>query len=324
VTGQSGSVKARYDYLPFGEEIEGSIGSRNLVSGYNSDVIRQKFTSKERDTESGLDYFGMRYYGSAQGRFTSVDPLLETGDPEDPQSWNRYTYTFNNPLKYIDPTGGFAVPTAALTALANQQEEEKKRIKFEQVGQVRILGRDVAVYVATGQTKEYRDTVLKNAQSAAGVINANAKKLSAEDRRNIGNITAIAAPGQSVQPSERFYAEGIKGVDSSRLTNEGVDLGTGTFLTTQIVSAGADVFASQIGHDCKHVQDYKLSIGAYAPRWGTEWTEARSDLNERRALRYQLGLYRKLSGSSARSPDGYDKYIQERIKNPHRLPALKK
>ena len=56
----------------------------------------------------------------------------------------------------------------------------------------------------------------------------------------------------------------------------------------------------------KHVGDYKQSIGAYAARFGSEWTDARSDLNERRAIRYQLGLYRKLSGSNARSPDGYE------------------
>lgn len=40
-----------------------------------------------------------------QGRFTSVDPLQESGNPELPQSWNRYSYVLNNPLILIDPTG---------------------------------------------------------------------------------------------------------------------------------------------------------------------------------------------------------------------------
>lgn len=65
----------------------------------------QLFTAKERDSETGLDYFGARYYGSNMGRFTSPDPLLNSGHPADPQSWNRYAYTRNNPLKFIDPTG---------------------------------------------------------------------------------------------------------------------------------------------------------------------------------------------------------------------------
>jgi RHS repeat-associated protein len=62
-------------------------------------------TQKERDIETGLDYFEARYYSSTQGRFTSVDPLLESAEREIPQSWNRYTYVLNNPLLYTDPTG---------------------------------------------------------------------------------------------------------------------------------------------------------------------------------------------------------------------------
>ena len=63
------------------------------------------FTGKERDQESGLDFFGARYYGGALGRFTSPDPLLNSGRPWDPQTWNRYSYARNNPLAVIDPTG---------------------------------------------------------------------------------------------------------------------------------------------------------------------------------------------------------------------------
>ena len=42
---------------------------------------------------------------SAQGRFTSPDPLLSSGRPWEPQSWNRYSYALNNPLRFVDPTG---------------------------------------------------------------------------------------------------------------------------------------------------------------------------------------------------------------------------
>jgi RHS repeat-associated protein len=65
---------------------------------------RRHSTGKERDDETGLDYFGARYYSGAQGRFTSPDSTAysKLGNP---QSWNLYAYSFNNPLKFIDPTG---------------------------------------------------------------------------------------------------------------------------------------------------------------------------------------------------------------------------
>lgn len=60
-------------------------------------------TGKERDTETGLDYFGARYMSGPEGRFISPDPVA--GRLANPQSLNRYTYALNNPLKYVDPTG---------------------------------------------------------------------------------------------------------------------------------------------------------------------------------------------------------------------------
>jgi RHS repeat-associated protein len=60
---------------------------------------------KERDTESGNDYFGARYYASSMGRFMSPDHPFVDQHPDDPQSWNLYAYARNNPLINIDPNG---------------------------------------------------------------------------------------------------------------------------------------------------------------------------------------------------------------------------
>jgi len=94
----------RHDYLPFGEELT-TQGVRTPQLGYNGDSVRQKFTQKERDIETGLDYFKARYYSSTQGRFTSVDPSRQSVRLDQPQSWNRYTYALNNPLAYVDENG---------------------------------------------------------------------------------------------------------------------------------------------------------------------------------------------------------------------------
>jgi RHS repeat-associated protein len=122
-TGTLATTK-RHDYLPFGEELTNQ-GLRAILPGYAAlDGVRQKFTQKERDNETGLDYFGARYYGSTQGRFTSSDEfaggpdqvgVFGSGDSEkqalpyadiaNPQSLNKYQYTFNNPLRYTDSDG---------------------------------------------------------------------------------------------------------------------------------------------------------------------------------------------------------------------------
>lgn len=91
--------------LPFGEEVAANVGGRSGIQGYNGDNTRQKFTTYERDKESGLDYAQARYHNSNFGRFTSPDPLLASGKPTVPQSWNRYSYCLNNPLALVDPTG---------------------------------------------------------------------------------------------------------------------------------------------------------------------------------------------------------------------------
>lgn len=65
-----------------------------------------QFTSKERDAETGLDYFGARYFSGAQGRFTSVDPKgFSMRTITNPQKWNKYAYVLNNPLALVDPDG---------------------------------------------------------------------------------------------------------------------------------------------------------------------------------------------------------------------------
>jgi RHS repeat-associated protein len=70
-------------------------------------VQLQNVTAKERDAETGLDYFGARYFSGAQGRFTSPDAPFNDQHPEDPQSWNLYAYARNNPLLYVDPKGAY-------------------------------------------------------------------------------------------------------------------------------------------------------------------------------------------------------------------------
>jgi RHS repeat-associated protein len=122
ITDQSGIVVARHDYLPFGEEIPANTVGRNSQWGPGNDSINQKLTGKERDSESGLDYFGARYYGSGVGRFTSPDPktfyMRTLGNP---QKWNKYAYVLNNPLALFDPDGREEITVTYRTFIPDQQ-----------------------------------------------------------------------------------------------------------------------------------------------------------------------------------------------------------
>ena len=99
----------RHDNLPFGEELFAGTGARTVAMGYSADSVRQQFTAKERNNETGLDYFLARYYSTSQGRFTSPDPTLLSANGHNPQTWNRYSYVMNDPLAYVDPLGLWAL-----------------------------------------------------------------------------------------------------------------------------------------------------------------------------------------------------------------------
>jgi RHS repeat-associated protein len=72
--------------------------------------IRSRCTSKERDSETGLDDFGARHYSSGLGRFLTPDWSEEPdpvpfANPGSPQSLNLYRYASNNPVSFVDPDG---------------------------------------------------------------------------------------------------------------------------------------------------------------------------------------------------------------------------
>jgi RHS repeat-associated protein len=100
---ESGQTAPCYDadFYPFG-------GERTPI--VNTCTQNYKFTGKERDAESGNDYFGARYYSSSTGRFMSPDwskkpEAVPYSDLDNPQSLNLYGYAGNNPLSITDPDG---------------------------------------------------------------------------------------------------------------------------------------------------------------------------------------------------------------------------
>ena len=180
-TGSLAGVK-RHDYLPFGEEIYAGTGARTSAQGYGaSDGVRQKFTQKERDAETGLDYFLARYYSPSMGRFTSPDEfkggpeeLFEEVDPHDPlfyadtgapQSLNKYHYCLNNPLRYVDPDGHQETTSDRLKSAA---KETVKTVGDFVLGVGRGIGASVSYGVCQSCNPDEGDSVASRAGQILG------------------------------------------------------------------------------------------------------------------------------------------------------------
>jgi RHS repeat-associated protein len=198
-------------------------------------------TQKERDIESGLDYFLARYYSSAQGRFTSIDPLLNSGRPWDPQTWNRYSYAHDNPLRYVDPSGLWDWQANAGGSATDDELRKKSQDK---------------------------DVSRKERNAAKDAL-----KFREKFRAALAAATAVAA-GTGDQGALAAY--GTEG-DHNRV-NVGTQLGhgAGTILNkddTTSVNFGKDVkgdeLAVTVAHEGQHVEDGQAWVAAGHPSRGS-------------------------------------------------------
>jgi RHS repeat-associated protein len=283
-TGALDKVK-RHDYLPFGEELAAGTGGRTIGQGYVADNDRQKFTSKERDNETGLDYFGARYYASMQGRFTGADPYdinIErqlTSDPEEaedlfrdyifqPQHWNRYAYSLNNPLRYVDPDG------------------------LREYEPVELLGKKIKIKISDNLKSEDGKTKLKG---------DDLKKAQDKIKQNIDNAIAKINSGQTKLSSDQIQAiNSMNGIDV-RTDVPYPGMQGSTFQLTQRFSEtdSLDTLTAAIIHDSFHADQNRRGVRSYG-------IEA-----EKQASTFALGVFDKVGITDAKLIRDYQKDARE-------------
>jgi RHS repeat-associated protein len=140
ITDSAGNIKAESDYYPWGGEIQ----------FVNNDSNHYKFTGKERDLETSLDYFGARYYSNALGRFITPDwsatpAPVPYADLNDPQTLNQYGYARNMPTSKIDSDGHCPeCPAYWLNSKIQQVDAKITQIKNDIVDYGKGLGKSAA------------------------------------------------------------------------------------------------------------------------------------------------------------------------------------
>ncbi len=104
-TDQAGTLLHEQRFGPFGTVDNPSWQSQNPAVRR----VTRGYTGHEHDPETGLVNMGARLYDARIARFTSPDPTVQA--PGFSQAWNRYSYAWNNPFAWVDPTGLEGEPT---------------------------------------------------------------------------------------------------------------------------------------------------------------------------------------------------------------------
>jgi RHS repeat-associated protein len=158
-TSALGLETLRCTNLPFGDG--------QYCSGSGADATEHHFTGKERDSESGNDYFGARYYSSSMGRFMSPDwsakyEPVPYAKLDNPQTLNLYAYVGNNPLNRTDPTGHYEIACGSGSKNCNQKELDRinKQIGKDQVSKNKARAAAAGAYGALGEKNGVTVTVV--------------------------------------------------------------------------------------------------------------------------------------------------------------------
>lgn len=208
-TDAAGNQLWKENYRPYGDKL-----TRSAVSSGN-DI---GFHGKGHDDGTGLSYMGARYYDPVLGRFMGVDPVDYQED--NLHSFNRYTYTNNNPYKYVDPDGEFAhlIPLAiyGLIALAAVATVQTSLSGFSQgsvaIGELSFPGQniDATAQMTPGLVyNEQQDDQLTKGRIEHG--DKRAEEAKTDSHRQVGDTNRVIEGGKRYVDSDSGHNVHVNG-----------------------------------------------------------------------------------------------------------------
>ncbi|WP_162198688.1 DUF2341 domain-containing protein [Methanosarcina sp. 1.H.A.2.2] len=239
----------RTDYFPYGQVRSGGLE-------------KYGFTGQENDADTGLMYYGARYYSPEYRVFVQPDTMLP--DPYNPQALNRYSYALNNPVKYTDPSGHY-VETAidvAFLAMDINDIRSGNADKWTYIG----LATDVVCALAPGVTGgrlgvQALEETVTHGDDLAGFFNRMDKTAGVE--KKVDNaidagqaVNHVGDAGKVLNQLPNFKNAKI---DSRKITDYALNP------NNPVGSNKARVFKSALGYDRSNADDLIEQIYSKLP-----------------------------------------------------------
>lgn len=197
-----------------------SLTSFSLAIAADGTINRHVYTGHEYDANTGLIYFGARYYDPETGRFITQDSYL--GNINDPPSLNRYIYAHSNPTIYVDPTGHYVESPWDLASLGIGGASLLYNVKTGAWGDA---GLD-----AVGVVADTAALALPGVPGGAGMAIKAGRlaKASAKAVETVNSTKAIKYASEAMQSSQTLQAgiSAVRAADSAVNAVQGVEAGS--------------------------------------------------------------------------------------------------